>query len=182
MWLLNNVEASTIPGFANRLDWPMVVGISVMLLRPESRGRVSIVDADPATAPTIELGFGAAADDVARLAHGVRSAWRVLRSPVFARQLTEVQLWNDGMVGDDDLLRSAVRTVMSPGWHAVGTARMGRAADPMSVVDQDGRVHGLANLRVVDASVFPTMPSAPTNLTTMMLAEKISSGMRECAP
>lgn len=181
MWLLNNVESSTIPGFANRLEWPMIMGISVMLLRPRSRGRVSLADAEPGTAPTIELGFGSVEDDVERLALGVRSAWRVLRSPVFADRLTEIQLWNDGMVADDTVLRSAVRNVMSPGWHAIGSNRMGPAADPMSVVDQSCRVHGVDRLRVVDASVFPTMPSGPTNLTTMMLAEKVVSGILEGA-
>ncbi|GLW93312.1 GMC family oxidoreductase [Actinokineospora globicatena] len=179
VWLLNNVETSTIPGFANRLGWPMVVGISVMLLRPESRGRVCLPDADPRTQPVIELGFGSVDDDVDRLALGVRQAWRILRSKPFAERLTEVQLWNDAMVADDTVLRSAVRNVMSPGWHAIGSARMGPAADPMTVVDQQCRVHGVRNLRVVDASVFPTMPSAPTNLTTIMLAEKIASGLGE---
>lgn len=178
LWLLNNVESATIPGFANRLDWPMIMGISVMLLRPESRGRVSLVDAEPGTSPTIELGFGSVDDDVERLAWGVRRAWQVLRSPAFADRLTDIQLWNDGMVADDTVLRSAVRNVMSPGWHAIGSARMGPATDPMSVVDQGCRVHGVEALRVVDASVFPAMPSAPTNLTTMMLAEKVVSGIR----
>jgi choline dehydrogenase-like flavoprotein len=176
VWLLNNVDPATIPGFANRLDWPMVVGISVMLLRPRARGRVYIEDR--AAAPVIELGFGTV-DDVERLARGVRTAWRILRSPAFASRLTEIQLWTDAMVDSDAVLHSAVRNVMSPGWHAVGSARMGPASDPRSVVDQGGRVHGIAGLRVVDASVFPTMPSAPTNLTTIMLAEKIASGMKE---
>ncbi|TWP50747.1 GMC family oxidoreductase [Lentzea tibetensis] len=171
VWLLNNVESSTIPGFANRLGWDMVVGISVMLLRPESRGRVHLEEPDGK--PVIELGFGTEPDDVERLAHGVRKAWRILRSPAFAARLEDVQLWTDAMVADDTLLRGAVRNVMSPGWHAVGTARMGPETDPMAVVDQRCRVHGLDGLRVIDASVFPTMPSAPTNLTTIMLAERM---------
>ncbi|AXB41380.1 GMC family oxidoreductase [Amycolatopsis albispora] len=177
VWLLNNVPNAAIPGFADRLDWPMVVGISVMLLRPGARGCVYPGGADPAAPPVIHLGFGSADGDVERLAHGVRLAWRVLRSPVFAESLEQVQLWSDRIVTDDRLLRGAVRNVMSPGWHAVGSARMGPDTDPMAVVDQDCRVRGIDGLRVVDASVFPTMPSAPTNLTTLMLAEKIASGM-----
>jgi len=172
VWLLNNVERTTIPGFADRLGWHMVVGISVMLLRPEGHGRVH---ADPSGAPVIELGFGSVDEDVERLALGVRKAWRILRSPVFADNIEEVQLWTDSMVEDDQLLRKAVCNVMSPGWHAIGTNRMGPPDDPMSVVDQRCRVHGFTGLRVVDASVFPTMPGAPTNLTTIMLAERIAS-------
>ncbi|MEU4805612.1 GMC family oxidoreductase [Actinosynnema sp. NPDC023587] len=176
IWLLNNVERSTIPGFADRLGWDMVVGISVMLLRPESRGRVY---ADPAGGAVIELGFGSVDADVERLARGVRKAWRVLRSPVFADRLEEVQAWTDAVVADDDLLRRAVRNVVSPGWHPIGSNRMGAADDPAAVVDQRCRVRGFAGLRVVDASVFPTMPGAPTNLTTIMLAERIAPGVGE---
>jgi len=179
VWLLNNVESSTIPGFADRLGWDMVVGISVMLLRPESRGRVFVEDPDPSSPPGIELRFGSVADDIERLARGVRKAWQVLHSPGFAGHTEQVQLWTDSMVADDAKLRSAVRNVMSPGWHAVGSNRMGPESDPMSVVDQECRVRGIDRLRVVDASVFPTMPSAPTNLTTIMLAEKIVGGMEE---
>ncbi|WP_406630715.1 GMC family oxidoreductase [Amycolatopsis sp. WGS_07] len=179
VWLLNNVPSQAIPSFADRLGWPMVIGISVMLLRPRCRGSVHATGADPAAPPDIRLGFGTDADDVERLMRGVRLAWRILRSEGFRGRLEKIQLWSDRMVEDDQLLRGAVRNVMSPGWHAVGSARMGPAADPQAVVGQDCRVHGVERLRVVDASVFPTMPSAPTHLTTSMLAEKIAGEARE---
>jgi choline dehydrogenase len=83
------------------------------------------------------------------------------------------------MVRDDKVLRSGIRNVMNPGWHATGSARMGAAIDPMSVVDEDCRVHGIENLQVIDASVFPTIPSAPTNLTTIMLADKVCTNAKE---
>jgi choline dehydrogenase len=173
--LLNNVDSSAIPGFAGRLEGASVVGISVMLLRPRSRGRVFLDDPDPHGQPVIELALGTAAEDVERLAHGVRLAWSLLRSPGIANQLDSVQLWTDRTVRDDTLVRSGVRNIMNPGWHAAGSARMGPACDRMSVVDQQCRVYGVENLRVVDASVFPTIPSAPTNLTTIMLAERVAS-------
>lgn len=175
--LLNNVDATAIPGFAGRLDGAAVVGISVMLLRPRSRGRVFVPDLDPRTPPVIELGLGSAAEDVERLACGVRSAWGFLRAPEIAARLENVQFWSERMMGDDEVVRSGVRNIMNPGWHATGSARMGPAHDRMAVVDQRCRVHGVENLRVVDASVFPTIPSAPTNLTTIMLAERIAGGM-----
>lgn len=178
VWLLNNVPSSAIPSFADRLGWPMVIGVSVMLLRPRSHGSVHADSADPSAPPAIRLGFGSDPDDVERLMRGVRVAWQILRSAGFAPQLDRIQLWSDRMVADDRLLRGAVRNVMSPGWHAVGSVRMGPITDPHSVVDQDCRVYGVDGLRVVDASVFPTMPSAPTHLTTVMLAEKIASGMK----
>ncbi|MET9297635.1 GMC family oxidoreductase N-terminal domain-containing protein [Streptomyces sp. NPDC003077] len=177
--LLNNVDSQTIPGFVDRLGWPMVVGISVMLLRPESRGRVFLENADPRGRPVIELGLGTEDDDVSRLCHGVRKAWTILRAPGLADRFEATQFWTDAMVANDKVLRSGVRNIMNPGWHATGSARMGPADDPMAVVDQDGRVHGTENLRIVDASVFPTIPSAPTNLTTIMLAEKIFHGTEQ---
>ncbi|MCX2968958.1 MULTISPECIES: GMC family oxidoreductase [Streptomyces] len=174
--LLNNVVSTTIPGFVDRLGWPMVVGFSIMLMRPKSRGRVFLEDADPRSAPVIELGLGSESEDVDRLMHGVRTAWRVLRSSAIADELEQTQFWTDSMIGNDIVLRNGVRNIMNPGWHAVGSCRMGPDSDPMAVVDQDCRVHGVENLRVVDASVFPSIPSVPTNLTTLMLAERVASG------
>lgn len=173
--LLNNVDTSAIPGFADRLDGSLAVGISVMLLRPESRGRVFVDDVDPNSPPVIELALGSATDDVERLTCGVRVAWSFLRSPDIAGHLESVQFWSDRMIHDENVVRSGVRNIMNPGWHAAGSARMGPAHDRMSVVDQECRVHDIENLQVVDASVFPTIPSAPTNLTTIMLAERIAS-------
>ncbi|KNB52806.1 GMC family oxidoreductase [Streptomyces caatingaensis] len=177
--LLNNVESGTVPGFVDRLGWPMVVGISVMLLRPASRGRVFIEDAGPHATPVIELGLGTDPEDVDRLCHGVRKAWGILRKPGLADRFEETQFWTDTMVANDRILRSGVRNIMNPGWHAAGSCRMGPASDPAAVVDQEGRVHGTENLRIVDASVFPSMPSVPTNLTTIMLAERIAGSTKE---
>ncbi|MCB5910452.1 GMC family oxidoreductase [Streptomyces pinistramenti] len=179
MGLLNNVESHTIPGFADRLGWPMVVGLSVMLLRPRSRGRVFLDTADPHTNPVIELGLGTHPQDTDRLCHGVRRAWTFLRSPHLAAKLEKTQFWTDRMVATHSALRSGVRHIMNPGWHATGSARMGTPQDPMAVTDQEGRVHGLQNLRIIDASLFPAIPSAPTNLTTLMLAEKILSTLKD---
>lgn len=83
------------------------------------------------------------------------------------------------MVANDGVLRSGVRHIMNPGWHAAGSCRMGPDGDPWAVADQEGRVHGTRNLRIADASLFPTIPSAPTNLTTLMLAEKLARNTKE---
>lgn len=177
--LLNNVESHTIPGFVDRLGWPLVVGMSVMLMRPRSRGRVFLDSADPLAAPVIELGLGTDSEDVDRLCHGVRRAWGFLRSPGLSGRLTRTQFWSDRMIANDGVLRSGVRHIMNPGWHAAGSCRMGPDTDPYAVADQEGRVHGTENLRIADASLFPVIPSAPTNLTTLMLAEKLARSMKE---
>ena len=80
----------------------------------------------------------------------------------------------DGVINDEEEAEAFIRKAAIGVWHASCTCRMGRADDPMSVVDTTGRVHGIGGLRVVDASIFPVVPSANTNLPTMMTAEKIA--------
>lgn len=110
--------------------------------------------------------------------NGVRLAWSVVRSAPFAPVVSRTFLWTDRMVDDDALLRRAVANFVSPTWHAAGTARMGTADDPGAVVDERLNVHGVAGLRVADASVMPTIVRAPTNLTCIMLAERAAEWMR----
>ena len=83
----------------------------------------------------------------------------------------------DQVMTDDEALEAFVRKSAIGVWHASCTCRMGRADDPMSVVDTQGRVKGVQGLRVVDASIFPVVPCANTNFPTLMTAEKISEAM-----
>jgi 5-(hydroxymethyl)furfural/furfural oxidase len=83
----------------------------------------------------------------------------------------------DRLKNDDDYLVAWIRDNVWPSWHISGTCRMGREDDPAAVVDGQGRVHGISGLRVIDASIMPTIVSANTNLTTIMIAEKIAAGI-----
>jgi 5-(hydroxymethyl)furfural/furfural oxidase len=83
----------------------------------------------------------------------------------------------DAMVRDQSVLEEHVRKNVVGLWHASGTCRMGREDDAESVVDTSGRVIGIGNLRVVDASLMPTLPTANTNIPTVMLAEKIADAV-----
>jgi 5-(hydroxymethyl)furfural/furfural oxidase len=85
----------------------------------------------------------------------------------------------DQVMNDDEALEAFVRKATIGVWHASCTCRMGRADDPMSVVDTEGRVKGLQGLRVVDASIFPVVPCANTNFPTLMAAEKIADAMMQ---
>ena len=82
------------------------------------------------------------------------------------------------LVADDDLLTEHVRNNVAGTFHACGTCRMGAREDADAVVDPAGRVHGVAGLRVADASVMPTVPRANTNLPTLMIAEKLAASMQ----
>jgi 5-(hydroxymethyl)furfural/furfural oxidase len=83
----------------------------------------------------------------------------------------------DGVLNDEEEAEAFIRKAAIGVWHASCTCRMGRADDSMSVVNTVGRVHGIANLRVVDASIFPVVPCANTNLPTIMTAEKIADAI-----
>ncbi|HMO54324.1 MAG TPA: GMC oxidoreductase, partial [Tepidiformaceae bacterium] len=83
------------------------------------------------------------------------------------------------MVEDEGALREFLRANVTHLVHPVGTCKMGPASDPMAVVGQDGRVHGLAGLRVADASIMPNLIRANTNLTAIMIGERIAEMMAE---
>ncbi|MFD5437395.1 GMC family oxidoreductase [Kitasatospora sp. NPDC127067] len=177
LFLLDAVPVAANPLIAGMLRAELAVGLSAMVLRPASRGSVTIRDTDADTSPEILLGLATDPADVELLMAAVRQAWELLRSAPMAGLLERVLVWTDRMVREDRLLRGAVTRFVSPSWHAVGTARMGPADDPEAVVDQRCRVHGAEGLYVVDASVLPVMPSAPPNLTCLALAERVARWM-----
>jgi len=83
----------------------------------------------------------------------------------------------DELMRDDEALEDFIRKTTIGVWHATCTCRMGADDDPMAVTDSQGRVRGVAGLRVVDASLFPVVPCANTNFPTLMTAEKIADAM-----
>ncbi|MFE5584824.1 GMC family oxidoreductase [Kitasatospora sp. NPDC056531] len=177
LFLASNMTEVAVPVISGVLRGRFGVALSTMLLDPVSRGRVELRGADPALPPAITLNLASRTEDVERLMRGTRMVWSVLRSSPLRELIARVLLWTDRMVGDDTRLREAVGKFTAPMCHPAGTARMGPAGDPLAVVDQRGRVHGLENLLVCDASVMPTIPSAPTNLSCIMLAERFAGWM-----
>jgi choline dehydrogenase len=177
LYLTNNVTIPDMPGIGGILGGRVSFSVSAMLLRPASRGVVFLRDPAPDAKPLIVLRLASAPADVQKLMRGTRLAWSLVSSPPLAELLDRVLIWTDRIVADDAKLRRAVTNFVSPMWHAVGTARMGPPGDEMAVVDQHCRVFQVPGLRVVDASVMPTIPSAPTNLTCMMLAERAAEWM-----
>ena len=109
---------------------------------------------------------------------GVRLAWRIIESRPLNTNITRTFAWNQRIIDSDKLLQESISTFVRGSWHVVGTARMGSDSDPLSVVDQYGAVHGCAQLTVADASIMPTIPRAPTNLTCMMIGETISRHLK----
>ncbi|WP_156839545.1 GMC family oxidoreductase [Novosphingobium aquimarinum] len=147
--------------------------VDMIALHPESRGEVSLRSADPFDAPRIDPNHLATPGDVATLRAAIRIARRIGEQPALSPwRIAEDEPGAD-VVSDaaiDDWLRDHAATI----FHPVGTCRMGTKDDPGAVVDERLRVRGVEGLRVVDASVMPTIVTGNTNAATMMIAEKAS--------
>jgi len=144
---------------------------SVCQLRPESRGSVTIRSADPFDAPVIRANYLATGTDRRCTVEGIKFARRLANTDALKSLLTEEYAPGAGVQGDNALLDFA-RTSGATIFHPSGTCKMG--SDPMAVTDQRLRVHGIANLRVVDCSIMPTLVSGNTSAPVVMIAEKAS--------
>ena len=143
--------------------------ISAVHLRPDARGSVRLKSPDPLAAPEIRFNFLKSRYDIAALTAGMRLARTITRQPALAPYVAE-ELVPGGAIDSDAEFEAAIRRHGVSNLHPVGTCRMG--ADAEAVCDPRLRVNGLAGLRVVDASVMPSVPAGNTNAPTIMIAEK----------
>jgi choline dehydrogenase len=171
------------PARRNRNMFPLPLGhgfaISSVGLYPRSRGRIHLASADPAASPRVEANFLGDPADMQPLLHGLKLARRVFASEAF-RPFKATEVAPGPSVTDDAGLMDYVRRVAATAHHPVGTCRMG--VDEQAVVDPQLRVHGVAQLRVIDASVFPKVVGGNTNAPVVMVAEKAADLLRGRAP
>jgi choline dehydrogenase len=149
--------------------------------RPRSRGFVRAVSRDPWIDPLIQPNYLSDPLDQQVLVDGIRFVRRLLNSPRMSSYVQVETIPGPEFVTDEALLEFA-RQNGSTGYHLVGTARMGPAGDPFAVVDDKLRVKGVLNLRVVDSSVMPDIPSANTFAASMMIAEKAADLLKTGTP
>ncbi|HOV19044.1 MAG TPA: GMC oxidoreductase, partial [Ottowia sp.] len=145
----------------------------VCVLRPKSRGSVRLASRDPLAAPLIDPAFLQEGDDVRRLVKGFRQMREILSQPALARHGGREK---SAAVRSDAEIEAFIRQHADTIYHPVGTCRMGKG--PMDVVDDRLRVRGIERLRVVDASVMPSVPGGNTNAPVVMVAEKAASMIR----
>ena len=154
---------------------------SVCNLRPESRGHVHIKTEDSREPPKIQPDYLSDPADRKVAADAIKLTRKIVSSP--AMEKFEPEEFKPGIefASDDDLAREA-GNIGTTIFHPVGTCKMGPSSDNMAVVDERLKVHGVRGLRVVDASVMPTITSGNTNSPTLMIAEKASEMILEDAP
>lgn len=155
-----------------------IIAIAAGLAHPKSTGTLTITSVDPTVAPSITLNFLLDPADRAAIRAGVREAWAVLNGAEMSPLIKEVAPEIAAVVDDDDELDAFAIAMCGTGFHPVGTARMGAVPGPDVVTDQSGRVFGVKGLRVADASLCPDLVSAPTNLTALMIGERIADLMK----
>ena len=145
--------------------------VHVCQLRPESRGRVGLASADPLADPAIFANYLATEEDRRALREGTKMV-RALADEAALKPICGAEEAPGAEVRTDAEIDAWIRRSAETIYHPVGTCRMGRAGDPLAVVDAELRVQALAGLRVVDASVMPTLVGGNTNAPTIMIAEK----------
>jgi len=166
-----HVQPLSLDAFGEPLHPFNAFTASVCNLNPTSRGSVRIRNADPALAPCIAPDYLATEEDRLVAADSLRVTRRIVGQPAMARY-KPVELKPGPQFESDADLATLAGDIGTTIFHPVGTAKMGPAADPTAVVDARLRVHGIEGLRVVDASVMPTITSGNTNAPTLMIAER----------
>jgi choline dehydrogenase len=164
-----HVQPLSLDKFGDPLHKFNAITPSVCNLRPGSRGHVRVRDRQPQTHPAITLNYLSTAEDRQVAIDSVRFTRRIMAAPAL-QQFNPRELKPGPDLTTDDQLLQAARDLGTTIFHPVGTCKMGN--DPMAVVDDRLRVHGVDGLRVIDASVMPRITSGNTNAPTVMIAEK----------
>ena len=142
-------------------------------------GEVRLISSDPDEQPLLDYNYFAEEFDLSRMREAIRLVARLAEQPALAEVIEERISPSDDELADDEALNAFIRRNCSTGHHISGTCKMGPASDPLAVVDQYAKVHGLEGLRVVDCSIMPDCIRANTNVTTMMIGERIADFIRQ---
>jgi choline dehydrogenase len=174
-----HVQPLSLDKFGDPLHEFPAFTASVCNVQPTSRGFVRLRSADPADKPMIKPNYLSTDEDRRVAVDSIRVARKIVAQPALAKHRPVEYLPGPSVDDDDAALGKAAGDIGTTIFHPVGTAKMGRASDAMAVVDERLRVIGLERLRVVDASVMPSITSGNTNAPTMMIAEKGAAMIRE---
>ena len=161
---------SLVEDHARKLHMAHGYSCHVCVLRPKSRGQVTLSSANMHDAPLIDPAFLAEPDDLETLVKGYHLTKKLMDAPSLAK-LRHKDVFTAGVKTDDDI-RHIIRERTDTVYHPVGTCKMGAETDEMAVVDAQLKVYGIQGLRVVDGSIMPTLIGGNTNAPIMVIAEK----------
>jgi len=176
--LVSHLDLTPFPALLEQAGVPVVALINVALMRPRGAGRLSLASTDPGVQPRIELNFCADREDLRRLVAGTRLAWQIATAAPMLQETERIVGLTEDIVRSDELLGAYVLDNVGTYCHALGSASMGPDGDSGAVVDQYCRLRGIENLWVVDASVIPTIPRVPLNLTAIAIGERVADWLR----
>jgi choline dehydrogenase-like flavoprotein len=145
--------------------------LHMAVLRPRTSGKISLRTSNPLDKPYLQPNFLEDAADVQTLIRAMREARRIVNMPAL-KKLSGLELSPGPGVTDDMALESFIRERVATTYHPVGTCKMGPSHDPMAVVNAQLQVHGIAGLRVADASIMPRVPGGNTSAPSMMIGER----------
>jgi choline dehydrogenase len=166
-----HIQPLSLDKFGEPLHRFPAMTMSVCNLRPTSRGHVRLKSAHPMQAPAIQPNYLSTDDDKRVAIDALKLTRRIAAAPAMAKHRPEEFVPGPQYQRDEELI-TAAGNVGTTIFHPVGTCKMGLSSDATAVVDSELRVHGIANLRVIDASVMPTITSGNTNSPTLMIAER----------
>jgi choline dehydrogenase len=180
MWLSmwSAWDLAELPELQAALGVPAISAVIVGVHDPLSRGTVRLRSSDPSVRPLVDFRMLSDPADLSRLVEGLQRAIALASSPQFAASYRGIGLLDTASGHDRDALETYIKTMVGGWYHASGTCRMGSDPDDGAVVDGRLRVHGVDALHVVDASVMPTVPRAPTNLSSIAIGERAAELLR----
>jgi choline dehydrogenase len=171
IYCLGKLGAERLPGVDPARG--LMFGTGIVINRPESRGRVTVVSSDPSVQPRIDHRLNLHAEDMRKMVDGVRRGYALLKSGSLHDISSGVALLTDEMIDDTRAIERYVSERSATIWHAIGTCRMGPSSDNHAVVDSSLKVHECSGLRVADCSIFPNHVSRNPMLTCYVVAEKL---------
>eukprot|EP00128_Syssomonas_multiformis_P010065 Colp12_sorted_trinity150504_noHs@32096 len=174
---LPDVQLHFIPGYVmnhgRKHRYGAGMSVHTCFLRPHSRGSITLESTNPFAAPLIDPNYLAVPEDIAPIVRGIKIVREIFQQPALAAYYKGEHIPGEDYKTDSEL-EYAVRKYADTVYHPVGSCKMAPTSDPHAVVDSKLRVHGLSGLRVVDASIMPTVVGGNTNAPTVMIAEKIA--------
>lgn len=180
MWLSmwGTWELDAFPDLRAALGAPAISALIVGVHDPRSRGTVRLRSRDPRVRPEVDFRMLSDPHDMDRMVEGLRLALELASGPAFAESYDGVGLLDPAAADDREVLEGYLRSTVGGWYHASGTCRMGTDPVAGAVVDAQLRVFGIDGLHVADASVMPTVPRAPTNLSSIAIGERAAELFR----